>query len=309
MKRKNPWVWYTNGNYRIFINLENGTKIRKNNLDYFEATSPESFDLKITNRCYHNCNMCHEKSTCDGKHGEILNQKFFDTCHPYTEIAIGGGNPLEHPDLEKFLIMCRDHKFIPSMTVHQEDFMERKEYLKKLCDEKLLYGLGVSVSIVKPELIHALKEFPNVVVHLIAGLTPIERFLQLKNNNLKILILGYKIFGRGEHLYETIGDTILDNIRDLRRDLKTIIDEGWFKVVSFDNLAIRQLEVKNLMSKKQWDEFYMGDDGTATMYIDLVKNEFAVCSTATERFPIMDNIQDMFAKVKDLSKHNTIKTL
>ena len=158
-------------------------------------------------------------------------------------------------------------------------------------------------------MIETLKEFPNAVVHLIAGLTPIERFLQLKNNNLKILILGYKIFGRGEHLYETIGDTILDNIRDLRRDLKTMIDEGWFKVVSFDNLAIRQLEVKNLMSKKQWDEFYMGDDGTATMYIDLVKNEFAVCSTATERFPIMDNIQDMFAKVKDLSKHDTIKTL
>ena len=300
---------YENGNYRVFINLEDGTKIRINDLDYFEATSSESFDLKITNRCSHGCLMCHEKSTLDGKPGDILNQKFFDTCHPYTEIAIGGGNPLEHPDLEAFLKMCKDHRFIPSMTVHQMDFMERKEYLKKLCDEKLLYGLGVSVSVVKPELIETLKEFPNAVVHLIAGLTPIERFLQLKNNNLKILILGYKIFGRGEHLYETIGDTILDNIRDLRRDLKTMIDEGWFKVVSFDNLAIRQLEVKNLMPKKQWDEFYMGDDGTATMYIDLVKNEFAVCSTATERFPIMDNIQDMFAKVKDLSKHDTIKTL
>ena len=286
---------YENGNYRVFINLEDGTKIRINDLDFFEATSPESFDLKITNRCSHGCLMCHEKSTCDGKHGEILNQKFFDTCHPYTEIAIGGGNPLEHPDLEAFLEMCKEHKFIPSMTVHQTDFMERKEYLKKLCDEKLLYGLGVSVSVVKPELIHALKEFPNVVVHLIAGLTPIERFLQLKNNNLKILILGYKIFGRGEHLYETIGDTILDNIRDLRRDLKTMIDEGWFKVVSFDNLAIRQLEVKNLMSKKQWDEFYMGDDGHYTFYIDMVKGEFAKNSLSQERYPIGDmTIDDMF---------------
>ena len=180
---------YENGNYRVFINLEDGTKIRINDLDYFEATSPESFDLKITNRCSHGCLMCHETSTLDGKHGDILNQKFFDTCHPYTEIAIGGGNPLEHPDLEAFLKMCKDHRFIPSMTVHQMDFMERKEYLKKLCDEKLLYGLGVSVSVVKPELIETLKEFPNAVVHLIAGLTPIERFLQLKNNNLKILIL------------------------------------------------------------------------------------------------------------------------
>jgi len=199
--------------------------------------------------------------------------------------------------------MCKEHKFIPSMTVHQDDFMERKEYLKKLCDEKLLYGLGVSVSVVKPELIEALNEFPNAVVHLIAGMTPMERFQQLKNHNLKILILGYKIFGRGEHLYKTIGDTILDNIRDLRQDLKTMIDEGWFKVVSFDNLAIRQLEVKNLMSKKQWDEFYMGDDGTATMYIDLVNNEFAVCSTAVDRFPVTDNIEEMFAVVKKQTKN------
>ena len=296
---------YENGNYRIFINLENGTKIRKNNLDYFEATSPESFDLKITNRCYHNCKMCHEKSTCDGKHGEILNQKFFDTCHPYTEIAIGGGNPLEHPDLEKFLVMCKEHKFIPSMTVHQDDFLKQHDYLKKLCEDKLIYGLGVSVSIVTEKLIKLLKEFPNSVVHLIAGLTSMKTFKELAQNKLKILILGYKIFGRGEHLYEVIEDKILSNINDLKSNLKMILDDGWFKVVSFDNLAIKQLEIKNLLSETEWSEFYMGDDGTATMYIDLVNQEFAVCSTAVKRFPIMDNIEDMFDKVREMSGHDT----
>ena len=44
----NPWVSYQNGNYRVIINTENGTKIRENDLDYFEASTIESMDLKIT---------------------------------------------------------------------------------------------------------------------------------------------------------------------------------------------------------------------------------------------------------------------
>lgn len=289
---------YKNGNYTVRINLDDGTKIRENDLDHFEADTPESFDLKITNKCYHNCPMCHEKSTSEGKHGNILKQKFFETCHPYTEIAIGGGNPLEHPDIDKFLKMCKEHKFIASMTVHQDDFLANKVYLKTLCDNKLLYGLGVSVSSVTPELISALKEFPNAVVHLIAGLITMNLFRQLAHNDLKILILGYKVFGRGETLFENNSDKITTRLCTLRAMLKTMLDDSWFKVVSFDNLALKQLEVKNLLTADEWTEFFMGDDGTATMYIDLVNEEFALCSTATTRYPLMDNIKDMFSKIK-----------
>ena len=92
------WVSYRNGNYTVYFNKSNGTKIRKNDLDFLEPEFPESFDCKITNRCYHNCFMCHEDSVSDGKHGNI-NHEFFKTLRPHTEIAIGGGNPLEHPQL------------------------------------------------------------------------------------------------------------------------------------------------------------------------------------------------------------------
>ena len=34
------------------------------------------------------------------------------------------------------------------------------------------------------------------------------------------------------------------------------------------------------MSKEEWDEFYMGDDGTMTYYIDMVDRKFARSSTA-----------------------------
>lgn len=71
-----------------------------------------------------------------------------------------------------------------------------------------------------------------------------------------------------------------------------------FQVVSFDNLAVCQLDVKRLMTDKEWKEFYMGNDGQFTMYIDLVKREFAKSSTATERYPLLEDIKPMFKKVR-----------
>ena len=85
--------------------------------------------------------------------------------------------------------------------------------------------------------------------------------------------------------------------------LPEMVNNGWFNTVSFDNLAIEQLKPRRLLTDEQYDEFYMGDDGSHTMYVDLVNNQFAVSSTATERFPVMDNIKDMFDKVREVSGH------
>ena len=71
-----------------------------------------------------------------------------------------------------------------------------------------------------------------------------------------------------------------------------------FEVVSFDNLAIEQLQVKRLLTAEEWESFYMGDDGNYTFYIDMVDGPFGKNSLATERYPIMDNIDDMFNKIK-----------
>lgn len=297
----NNWQSYQNGNYRVYINTQNGTKIRKNDLDFFEPEFPESLDIKLTNRCSHKCSMCHENSTPDGKHGDILNTKFIDTLHPYTELALGGGNPLEHPDLEAFLYKCKDLKLIPSMTVHQGDFIENIELLRRYRDEKLLYGLGVSITYVTDELITLLKEFPNAVCHLIAGITSETVLNKLAHNDLKILILGYKIFRRGEDLYAKDSAMIDFGIQYMYDILPKMISEGWFNTISFDNLAIEQLKPSRLMSEKDYSEFFMGTDGSHTMYADLVKQEFAVGSTAKERFPLMDNIVDMFKKVREVS--------
>ena len=101
------FVKVKNGNYTMYLDLETGTKIRKNDLDFFDPEKPESMDIKITNKCDMGCQFCHENSTPDGLHGDIMNLKFIETLLPYTELAIGGGNPLTHPDLIPFLEKCK----------------------------------------------------------------------------------------------------------------------------------------------------------------------------------------------------------
>lgn len=297
----NNWVKYRNGNYDIFLNLDNGTKIRKNDENELIPSHPESMDIKICNRCNMNCSQCHENSTKDGACGDILNAKFIDTLLPYTELAIGGGNPLEHPDLETFLRKCKTLKLVPSMTVHQQHFLENLDFLRMLRDEKLIYGLGVSINHVTPELIEALHEFPNAVCHIIAGIASEAVINKLAYHDLKILILGYKIFRRGETLYKKDPTNIDFLIQYMYDVLPDMVNNGWFNTVSFDNLAIEQLNPSRLLTKEQYDEFYMGDDGSYTFYVDLVNEEFGVSSTAKERYPLMDNVVDMFNKVREVS--------
>ena len=94
--------------------------------------------------------------------------------------------------------------------------------------------------------------------------------------------------------------TVHKNSSDLFFSIKKIINEGWFNVVSFDNLAIEQLDIKDIVSYKDWDEFYMGDDSQYTFYLDLVEGKFAGNSLAPrdERYDILDNIDDMFNKIR-----------
>lgn len=293
------FVRYQNGNYTVTIDTKTGTKIRQNDLDFFKADFPESMDIKICDRCDMNCPQCHENSTPNGKCGDIMSESFIDKLHPYTELAIGGGNPLEHPDLIPFLEKCKNLKLIPSMTVNQIHFEKNIDLLKDLIEKKLIYGLGISLVNINDKFIAYLKDFPNAVIHVINGMTadPMS-LINLAHRDFKILILGYKEFRRGIDYYEKEKEIIELKKANLFNMLPIIIKDKWFEVVSFDNLAVQQLEAKRLMSEEDWNQFYMGDDGSATMYIDMVKKEFAKSSTSTERYPLEDDIKTMFEKIR-----------
>lgn len=285
---------YKNGNYVVHM-FDDGTKVRVNNLDFFSPSFPESIDMKICNRCDMGCPMCHEQSVYNGALAD-LNHPILNSLHPYTELAIGGGNPLEHPDLESFLRRMRDWNVICNMTVHVEHFIEYYDTLRHYRDEGLIHGLGISVNQFIPQtVVDAIKDFPNAVIHVIAGIVSLETLETLYDQDLKILILGYKDFGRG-HVYGALHPNITFAIDDLAKMLPSLADH--FALISFDNLAIKQLGLKDKISKQKWDACYMGDDGQFTMYIDLVNQEYAISSVSTRHPLFSDNIDDVFKAVQ-----------
>lgn len=288
--------FYKNGNFTTKI-FSDGTKVRETDDDEFIPVFAENMDIKITNYCDMGCKFCHEGSMVGGKHGDILNAKFIETLHPYQEVALGGGDVTSHPDLIPFLHKLKDRQVIANITVNQKHFEERQGLIKYLADENLIYGIGVSLVNPTDSFISLVKKYPNAVIHVINGILTQRDVEKLADNNLKMLILGYKQLRRGNDYFSVNQKSIYKKHNWLSKNLPDIINR--FNTVSFDNLAIEQLDVHRLLTKEEWDEFYMGDDGTMTYYIDMVEQKFAKSSTALfeKRYDLLDSVDKMFEKI------------
>ena len=274
---------YRNGNYNVAI-FDDGTKIRYNNSNSLIPEFVESMDMKISNYCPFNCPMCHEKSSEDGEYGKILHHPFIKTLHSGTELALGGGAVTYHPDLIPFLEELKEQGVLPSITINQREWEETK--IDYLINNQLIYGLGVSFTNVDDEVWDKILSYPNAVVHLIAGYHSRDVFEYFANKGAKILILGYKNWGRGEDYFKNYSNQIRVRTRELKEILPTLFTKC--KVVSFDNLSIKQLDIRTVIGEEKWKEFYMGDDGQYTMYVDMVKQECAKSSTSPDRFPLSE---------------------
>ena len=129
---------YENGNHITKI-YDDGTKIKEtghfefrplpgmkggpkiwvpDDADHFTYDFPENADIKITDYCDAGCAYCHENSTVKGVHGDLRRiEKTIDSLHAGTELAIGGGNALAHPDLIWFLEKLKKKGVITNIFV------------------------------------------------------------------------------------------------------------------------------------------------------------------------------------------------
>lgn len=288
---------YRNGNYVVTIG-DDGTKIRETECDEFIPAFAENCDCKITDKCDGGCQWCYEGCTPSGKHGNILNPKFLDSLHPFTELAING-NDLTHPDLIPFLQKLKEKKVIANITVNQKHFERKQDFIRNLVDQRLVWGIGISLVEASPEFLDLIKHYPNAVIHTINGILSPTDIEKLSYKGLKLLILGYKYMRRGADWYDEESEGIKARQKWLKDNLDNVISR--FKVVSFDNLALEQLDVKKYLTEEEWNEFYMGDDGGFTFYIDLVENTFSKNSIAPDeaRFGLLENIDDMFRVIRE----------
>lgn len=244
---------------------------------------------------------CHEMSTVEGKHGDLeKGLSLFQQLPAGTELAIGGGNPLSHPDVVPFLEGLKAAGVIANMTMNQLHFKRYGAQLIDLLQAQLIWGLGISYHPKSIEVTQAVLEHTeNDVFHLIIGVHTLADLDKLcaYRKPLRVLLLGYKEFGRGNDYFGEHGSAIERNIREWYHQLPRYFSKENI-TLSFDNLAIKQLKVRRFFTQEGWDRFYMGDDATFTFYIDLVESVYGGSSTAQTRYPLgSQTIQSIFANV------------
>ena len=287
---------YTNGNYNVIL-LKNGTKIRYNSLDNLTPEFAESIDCTITEKCDGGCEYCYLGCNIHGKHAD-LNQDFFNSLHKGQELALNG-NDLSHPELIEFLNRMKNQGVICNITVNQIHFIREIEKIRFLVNNNLIWGLGISlVNSSDDKLYEYLKEFPNAVIHTIDGLLTKEDIDIMSNKNIKLLILGYKVLGRGINYYNTHKEEIKNNIDYIENNILSIQND--FNVISFDNLAIEHLNLQEKF-KNNWEQLYMGNEGEFTFYISATDKTYSISSLESSLvFPIKDNdtVDTMFNHVR-----------
>jgi hypothetical protein len=297
------FVNYKNGNYVVYFNTDTGDKIRNTHDEEFKPAFAENCDVTITTRCDGGCEFCYMGCTTRGKHGNLM-AKCLDTLHPYTELAING-NDLSHPDLIPFLKRMRDRKVIVNMTVNQKHFEKHYGFIQELQFFKLIHGVGVSLNKATDEFIEKIKSSKNTILHVINGILSAEDAEKLMGNDLDILILGYKTTCRGHDFLMREDNGVYEKQQWLWQNMQRMFDG--FRTVEFDNLALDQLSIKNMVDEEVWNKHFMGDDGSVTYYIDLVNGYFAKNSTSPIHYPLMDSVDEMFKflqEVKDVEEGN-----
>lgn len=273
---------YQNGNAQVFISND-GTRI----IEYegvLKLKYPLNIDIRVMNKCSFGynpntgkafCDFCHESAKTDGDECDysLLKAKL-DGLPSGIELAIGGNEISE--GLIDFLIWAKQKEFICNVTVNQGHLKRDLDKIKFLIENDYVKGLGVSYrSSLKWNIPEYILNYQHTVFHIIAGIDDILDVLSLSDLGVKkILVLGEKDFGFNAG----------------RVDLTTKKHKHWyywimkcietFDLVSFDNLALEQLNVKRLfLNESDFDAF---DQGEHSFYINAVEAKLAPSSRSAD---------------------------
>lgn len=117
---------HSSQHYRTVFDQRTGFFVRKEDLGWPEPTwsadGPELIDLSITNFCERGCDFCYRDTKRNGAIymgiDEIVDVVSQAQDCGTLQIALGGGNPNQHPQFIEILRIIREHNIIPSYTTN-----------------------------------------------------------------------------------------------------------------------------------------------------------------------------------------------
>lgn len=287
---------YVNGN-RLVVVYDDGRKERYASIDAthstYKPTRPENIDVNLSYKCNVGCEFCYlgakPKGTKWTYDSTTLDQLFNNIDLRGLEVAMNLNS--DNDDMSLYINVAtylNQQGAHPNFTINAKTFIERKSELQDIDYS----WLGISChdinefNLVELELNRSSFNKNKVVIHVINGIINIDELIAVKSN-IKILILGYKSIGRGlkykslNNLNRYISSSDIDNL------------SKHSNVIGFDSLALNQIDLSH---REDYDEFFLGPDGTASFYIDLVKMKYSTSSTTKNKSMNIDsmNINEMF---------------
>jgi Radical SAM superfamily len=229
------------GDALVFFDAMNGTKLRWAKTPYLKSSTPELVDVKITDHCTFGCAFCYQGSTAQGQHAPLERViAVFDQLADMGvfEVALGGGEPLAHPDFEAICTAGMERGLAVAFTTFDPNFA-RNPVLKRLktfeyaqSRDKPRGGMSaIGVSVHGPNGIERLKAskgalteqeiYTGVVAQSVIGATPMattERLVRTAAaNEIPLLLLGYKTTGRGDGRERPVDKTAVERVLRLAR--------------------------------------------------------------------------------------------
>lgn len=234
--------------YRTLFNRRTGFFVRKEEHGWPEPTwaadGPELIDLSITSYCQRGCSFCYrsanDKNFCHLGLNDIRNVVEQAAACGTFQIALGGGNPNQHPDFVEILEQIREHGIVPSYTTNGDGLSD--EILRATAD----YCGAMAVSIYPPfdedyynGILMKIKSY-GIRVNLHAIIR--EDYLNLWTKWLKeppvflenvnaIIFLNYKPIGKD-------GDTLLPRDKDRVEKFFRAANDCKIVKVGFDSCSI-----------------------------------------------------------------------
>lgn len=179
------------------------------------APVPELADISISNHCSKGCSFCYKNSRINYSFMSVEDYCFVldSLCHPQYgsvfQVALGGGEPLEHPQLYDILDSTIDRGIVPNMTTN--GLLLNESTVDKLSSR--IGALAISVTDIQSidSSVISLLYDHNIKtnIHYVLSSRNLSQAYQIVNgefNNLisavnSIVFLTYKPAGRGKADY------------------------------------------------------------------------------------------------------------
>lgn len=285
---------YSNGNAIVQID-EDGTRTIEYESE-LKLKYPLNIDIRVQTICplgYNPqtgkavCEFCHESARTDGTecdYDELLHKLI--GLPGGIELAIGCN--VFTDKLYDFLKACYERGYICNLTVNQLTIKKHEKMLNKAIQHNYVRGIGISYRGINDCVIpQSLKDYENTVIHVIAGIDDIDEIMKLDAK--KILVLGEKDFGFNKGKV----DLQSTNHKKWYMYVRKLFDI--FEVVSFDNLALEQLNIKRFLPDSVYEQFYQGEH---SFYINAVDQTYARSSRSADIVPWDMSIKDYFKTIE-----------